>query len=111
MSLDTKIETLFALVSLHRGSTLIHNDRGNGCGGPGYEDATDVLNEIEREEREDEDLTEVTADDAEAWELARDAYNALGLNPSGISAVYVGQRVTEENGQPVTNGHQMIYAV
>lgn len=94
------------------GDTLVHNDRGNGCGGPGYEDATDVLAEIEREEREDDCLTPVAeTEDAEAWALARDAFRALGLDPATIRQVLIGQRLTEVNGQPVDNGHQMVYAI
>lgn len=98
-------KTLSALVSEIHGCSLIHTDRGNGCGGPGYEDATDVYHEIEREERADEELTEADCYDVEAWELARDAYRALGLNPGGISAVYLGERADGDNAR------QMIYVV
>lgn len=107
-----KINSLSELTHEILGDSLVYADRGNGCGGAGYEDATDVYNKFEREEREDEDLTSVSEnDDAEAWELARDAFRDLGLNPAEISAVYVGERVTEENGRSVPNGHQMIYAI
>lgn len=86
------------------GDSLIHTDRGNGCGGPGYEDSTDVANEIELEDRDDEDLTLVTtSDDAEAWDLARDAFRACDLDPSTIRAVAVGERADGDN------GHQVIY--
>lgn len=88
------------------GDSLIHNDRGNGCGGAGYEDASDVHNEIERDEREDENLTSVTeSEDAEAWELARGAFRAFDLDPASIRAVYLGERGEGDN------GHQMIYAI
>ena len=97
------INTLSALVSEIRGCSLIHNDRGNGCGGPGKEDATEVLHAIESGGRADEVLT--ASEEPEEWELAREAYRAHGLNPAGISAVYVGDR------KAGTNGHQMVYAV
>lgn len=113
MSTKTITTTEISLSDLLRdiaGDSLVHNDRGNGCGGPDYEDATDVLAEIDREERDDESLTLVTEDeDAEAWDLARDAFRALGLDPATIRRVLVGLRLTEVNGQPVDNGHQMIY--
>ena len=92
------------------GLSLVHTDRGNGCGGPGYEDATDVRHEIDREDREDESLTQLTqSEDPEAWDLARGAFRALGLDPATVSRVWIGERLTEVNGQPETNGHQMIY--
>ena len=95
--------TLSELVRDISGCSLIHNDRGNGCGGTGCESADDVLREIEDGDRDDESITE--AEDAEAWDLARDAYTACGLNPAGISAVYLGER------NPGDNGHQMIYVI
>lgn len=96
-------KTLSDLVRDISGCSLIHNDRGNGCGGPGYESADEVLREIEDGDRDDESIAE--AEDAEAWDLARDAYTACGLNPAGISAVYLGERADGDN------GHQTIYAV
>lgn len=97
---------LSAVVKAVMGDSIVHNDRGNGCGGAGYEDATDVYNEIQREEREDEDLTSVTkGEDAQAWELAKEAFQALKLDPSSIRAVYVGERADGDN------GHQIIYVV
>ena len=101
----SKYETLSALVSDIRGCCLIHNDRGNGCGGPGREDATDVFHSIARGEREDEPLTEAEDDDVEAWELAREAFRAHGLNPGGLSLVYLGARKGGDN------GHQVVFAV
>lgn len=86
------------------GESLVHNDRGNGCGGPGYEDATDVHNNIESEDREDEDLTLILeSEDAEAWELARDAFRAVGLDPATVRCVAVGERDEGDN------AHQMVY--
>lgn len=86
------------------GDSIIHTDRGNGCAGAGYEDATDVVNEIDREDRDDEDLTLVLeSEDAEAWDLARDAFRDVHLDPSTIRAVAVGERADGDN------GHQVIY--
>ena len=96
-------KTLSELARDISGCSLIHNDRGNGCGCPGYESADEALREIEDGDRDDENITE--ADDAEAWDLARDAYAACGLNPAGVSAVYLGER------KPGDNGHQMIYVI
>ena len=98
-------KTLSELVRDISGCSLIRIDRGNGCGGPGYESADDVLREIEDGVRDDESITEAEAEDAEAWGLARDAYTACGLNPAGVSAVYLGER------KPGDNGHQMIYVI
>jgi hypothetical protein len=87
------------------GQSLVHNDRGNGCGGPGYEYATDVSNEIDDEDRDDETLTQVTeSEDREAWDLSREAFRALDLDPSTVSRVWVGERNDGDNGR------QMIYA-
>lgn len=98
--------TMSAILPPIMGDIIIHNDRGNGCGGAGYEDSIDVYAEIEREEREDEDLVGVTAsEDPEAWELARDAFRLLGINPDTIRAVYVGERADGDS------GHQMIYVI
>jgi hypothetical protein len=97
------ITSLSELCELIVGCTIIYNDRGNGCGGPGREDATDVLNEINNDERDDEAIS--MAYDEESWDLARDAYKAFGLNPAGISEVYVNERKDGDN------GHQTIYVV
>lgn len=86
------------------GDSLVYNDRGNGCGGPGYEESGDVADAIDREEREGEDLTLVTeSEDAEAWTLARDAFRLLNLDPQTIRSVAVGERAEGDN------GHQMVY--
>ena len=98
--------TMSAILPPIMGNIIVHNDRGNGCGGAGYEDSIDVYAEIEREEREDEDLVGVTAsEDPEAWELARDAFRLPGNNPDTTRADYVGERADGDS------GHQMIYVI
>lgn len=99
--------TLYALAEgIAYDASLIHNDRGNGCGGPGYEEPTDVMVEIETRDREDEVVESVTeSEDPEAWRLARDAFAAVKLDPSTVTAVYLGERKEGDN------GHQIIYAI
>lgn len=99
--------TLYSLAeSIDYDSSLIHNDRGNGCGGPGYEDPTDVMVEIETRDREDSVLERVTEqEDPDAWRLSRDAFSVLGLDATTVRSVYLGKR---ESGD---NGYQIIYAI
>lgn len=88
------------------GEAIVHNDRGNGCAGPGSETANEVELEVAFGERDDVELTQVLEDeDAEAWELSREAFRLLGLDPSTVRAVLVGERDAGDN------GHQTIYSI
>ena len=88
-------------------STLATNDRGNGCGGPGF-----VPEISEGEHESDADIvTTVTRDeDPEAWELALDAQRTVTNDPNEtISCVAVGE--PRNTGETIdSNPHQMIYA-
>lgn len=95
--MEKTIETVRDLCDVYGGGCLT-NDRGNGCGGAGYiaEDADDDIMDTAIE-------TVDEYDDAEAWELAR---NAAELNDCDMpTIVCVGYRKSGDN------GHQMIYAV
>ena len=95
--MENTIKTVRDLCNVYGGGCLT-NDRGNACGGACYtaEDADDDIM--------DTDITVVSeSDDADAWELAR---NAAKLNNCDMpTIVCVGDRKSGDN------GHQMIYAV
>lgn len=104
MSTVNPITSVYTLACLMTGDILIHTDRGNGCGGPGYENTLDIMTEIDSGERTDEAIQEVRRDeDPEAWSLALDAMDAVGADPETLSRVFVGVCA------PGCNSHQMIY--
>lgn len=81
------------------GGGIITNDRGNGCGGPGYIGEDEV-------DDQDDDLDQVAEEqDPDAWRLAREAAILQGLDAPTI--VCVGRRDFSVG----TNPHQTIYAV
>lgn len=90
-----------AINEINWAEDIITNGRGNGCGGPGFiklQDWGDMTEEVTEVDEED---------DAEAWELARDACEAHGCPEP--TRVFVGVRACKgEFYDP--SGHQMIYA-
>ena len=95
------MNTLSDLQSIYDAG-VITNDRGNGCGGPGFIAEDDA--------RGDEtQIVFVTRDeDPQAWELATDAASVLGLP----LPTYVGIGEASHPGEFLeSNPHQMIYSV
>ncbi len=74
---------------------ILTNDRGNGCGGPGYIGESDDVLSLPVS-------VVCPKDDQEAWRLAEDAASIQGIDPATLCGVAVG-----ETGD---SGHQMIYA-
>jgi len=93
---DTTTLTIRQMLARVSGG-LVTNDRGNGSGGPGYihEDETDS----------DVLATEVSlvseSDDLEAWQLAREAADAVDSGDIELVAV---------TARHAPSDHQMIYA-
>jgi len=96
---DALMETVEDMYSLF-GAGIITNDRGQGCGGPGFLSEYSVI--------EDEDIANTPvipvteAEDMEAWELARDAVDANEVDMD-ITVVCVGEATDD--------GYQIIYAI
>ena len=78
---------------------ILTNDRGNGCGGPGYIHEGEIDAAIMSLPVSVVHLQ----DDPEAWHLAEDAASLQGLDPATLCGVAVGERVG-------AGDHQMIYA-
>jgi len=85
---------------------LVTNDRGNGCGGPGY------INEFGAGPLacDEEQVSPVTYDeDPDAWELAAEALRSMCDQGVPLTCVAVGERASNgEFSDP--SGHQTIYA-
>ena len=95
----TQVSTIRNIQEIANGGILT-NDRGNGCGGPGY------INEWEAGRSKILALPVSVVclkDDPEAWHLAEDAASLQGIDPATLCGVAVGERVGD-------SGHQMIYA-
>jgi hypothetical protein len=75
------------------GGGVITNDRGNGCGGPGY------INENEVDETEIKAVTQ--SEDYAAWVLAKDACRAYSREQPEIVCV----------GEAKDMGYQIIYCI
>jgi hypothetical protein len=95
--LENRLETItLRELGNRHGGGVYYNDRGNGSGGPGYTGEDDL---------DDTPVTIVTEDeDPEAWELARDAAEALDLDTPTIVAV-------GDFDSSLSNPYQRIYAV
>lgn len=86
---------------------LVLNDRGNGSGGPRYVHESSIVCALEPPHDQaldwDKEVREVTEDDdPEAWQLIRDAFEALEIE-GGPEAVALAVYDEGRDGSRITN--------
>lgn len=86
---------------------LVLNDRGNGSGGPRFIEESSIICALEPPHDQaldwDKEVREVTEDDdPEAWQLIRDAFEALEIE-GGPEAVALAVYDEGRDGSRITN--------